>query len=262
MRATESARSKIARNFYRRFNEAGYSSHHHKRTGHHHKRTGHHSSRLRSTRRLSPRLPQDRRQSPDQIRHHHGDANAALELSLRLEFSFRQLLADRLQFLPALCARFGVSHLEYFERIEDNLRYNQSRVLFVVGGNDIPRRVPGACRTEAFLIRLHVLFPEFPLLNIRKAKFPILFRLIDALKETLSLLLLRKVEEELDDAGSVAVEVSLQIHDGMIPVVPDRLVGVRCVRDPFAAENFGMHADDQHLLVVGSVEDANPPAFR
>ena len=37
---------------------------------------------------------------------------------------------------------------------------------------------------------------------------------------------------------------------------------VRRVRDPFAAENLGMHAGDQHLLVIGSVEDADPPAFR
>ena len=85
---------------------------------------------------------------------------------------------------------------------------------------------------------------------------------MDALKETLSLFLLREVEEELDDAGSVAVEVSLQIHDGTIPVVPNHLIGVRRVRDPFAAENLGMHADDKHLLVVGSVEDPDPPAFR
>ena len=37
---------------------------------------------------------------------------------------------------------------------------------------------------------------------------------------------------------------------------------MRRVREPFAAENLGMHADDQHLLVIGSVEDADPPAFR
>ena len=81
-------------------------------------------------------------------------------------------------------------------------------------------------------------------------------------KKALSLLLLREVEVELDDAGSVGVEVSLQIHDGAIPVVPDRLLVVRRVWEPFAAENLRMHAGDQHLLVVGSVEDADPPAFR
>ena len=37
---------------------------------------------------------------------------------------------------------------------------------------------------------------------------------------------------------------------------------MRGIRDRFASQNFGMHADDQYLLVVGSVEDADPPAFR
>src|ERR1035437_7282215 len=175
---------------------------------------------------------------------------------------FCEPLADRLQFTPAHCARFWISHFKSFERIEYNLRYNQPSVFLVIGGNDIPGRVPGACRTEVFLIRLHVLLPEFSLLNIRKAEFTVLFRHIDALKKTLSLFLLREVEEKLDDAGSVTVEVSLHIHDGTIPVVPNRFVGVRRVRDPFAAKNFGMHADDQYLLIVGSVEDTDPPALR
>ena len=30
----------------------------------------------------------------------------------------------------------------------------------------------------------------------------------------------------------------------------------------FAVENLGMYSDDQHLLVIGSVEDADPPALR
>ena len=117
--------------------------------------------------------------------------------------------------------------LSLFERVEDNLGYDQSSILLVVGGNDIPGRITGACRTEAFLIGLHVLLPEFPLLDVRKAEFPILFRLVDACQETLSLFFLGEVEEELDDTGSVGVEMSLQIHDRTIPVVPDRLVVVR-----------------------------------
>ena len=42
------------------------------------------------------------------------------------------------------------------------------------------------------------------------------------------------MEEELDDAGSVAVEVPL-IRDRTIPVMPDCLVIVRRVRDAFAS---------------------------
>ena len=109
--------------------------------------------------------------------------------------------------------RFRISHFESFERIKDNLRYDQPSILFVVGRNDIPGRVLRACRTQAFLKGLHIILPEFPLFYIRHAEFPILLRLVDACEESLSLLVLREVKEELDDAGSVVVEVSLQIHD-------------------------------------------------
>src|SRR3954447_10109946 len=62
---------------------------------------------------------------------------------------FRELFADRLQFLPALCAGFRISEFESFERIKDNAGYNESCVFLVVGGNDIPGRVSGACRTNS-----------------------------------------------------------------------------------------------------------------
>ena len=58
------------------------------------------------------------------------------------------------------------------------------------------------------------------------------------------------------------VEVPLQIDDRTIAVVPDRLVVARRVGQAFAAQNFGMHADDQHLLVIGAVEDADAAALR
>ena len=79
------------------------------------------------------------------------------------------------------------------------------------------------------------MLPKFPLRDIRKTEFPVLVRLVDARQKALSLLLLREVEEELDDAGSVDVEVPLQIHDRTIPVVPDFLVVMRRVRDRFAS---------------------------
>ena len=36
----------------------------------------------------------------------------------------------------------------------------------------------------------------------------------------------------------------------------------RCALGILAAENFAVHADDQYLLVVGPIEDADPPALR
>jgi len=77
------------------------------------------------------------------------------------------------------------------------------------------------------LIRLPKLIPEFPLLDVGKVKFPVLFRLVDTLKEALSLLLLRKVEVDLDDTGAIEVNVFLQVYDRAKPVVPNRLLTVR-----------------------------------
>src|SRR5579863_7522703 len=161
----------------------------------------------------------------------------------------------------ALCARLGVSHFELPERIEDDLRYDQTGVLFVIGGNDIPGRVVCTGCTEAVLIGLHVMLPEFPLLDICIAELPVLLRLVDARQKAFPLLLFREMEEELDDASAVNVKVFLKIHNRTIPIVPDFLVIVRSVWDALADQNFGMHAGNQNFLVIGQVEDANPPAF-
>jgi hypothetical protein len=59
---------------------------------------------------------------------------------------------------------------------------------------------------------MHVFFPVFPLLDIRHAEFPVLFRVVDALDEALLLLFLRKMQDELDDPGSFAVEMLFQIR--------------------------------------------------
>ena len=141
------------------------------------------------------------------------------------------------------------------------MRYNQPGVLLVVGGYDIPGSGACACGTEALLIRLHVVIPKLPLRDIRSAEFPVLFRRIDALEKALSLLLFREMQEELDDDGTVRVEVSLQVHDRTVPVVPNRLLGEQAVREPFTAENLRMDTSDQHFLVIRSVEYPDPPAF-
>jgi len=104
--------------------------------------------------------------------------------------------------------------------------------------------------------------PEFPLRDVRETELPVLFRLVDTRQEALALLFLREMEVELHDASSVDMEMSLQIRDRTISVVPKLLVVGWHVRDGFAVENLGMYSDDQHLLVIGSVEDADPPALR
>ena len=67
---------------------------------------------------------------------------------------------------------------------------------------------------------------------------------------------------ELDDAGSVNVQVPLQINDRTVTIMPNRLFIEQRVRQPFTAKNLRMDPDDQHLLVIGSVEYTDPPALR
>lgn len=82
------------------------------------------------------------------------------------------------------------------------------------------------------------------------------------IEKALSLLFLGKVQKELDDPCAIAMEMLLQVDDGTISLLPDRLIVDQPIREPLASENLRMRADNQHLLVVGSVEDTDPAAFR
>jgi hypothetical protein len=170
--------------------------------------------------------------------------------------------ADGFQFPPTFRGGLGICHLKRIERVENNLGNNQPGIFLIIGGNDVPGRVMGAGRAQASLIGLLVMLPIFPLVNVREAKFPILVRLINALEESLSLLCLRQVKEELDDPGAVAVEMLLHVHDGTISLLPDGFLVAQLFRKPLAEKDFGMHSNNEHLLVIGAIEDANPPAFR
>ena len=60
---------------------------------------------------------------------------------------------------------------------------------------------------------------------------------------------------------AVAMKVVFQVHDGAIPFVPDGFLVAKLFREPLAAENLRMDPNHQHFLVIGAIEDADPPAF-
>ena len=80
----------------------------------------------------------------------------------------------------------------------------------------------GGC--EALLVRLHVLLPVLALFDVRFAELPVLLGRIDAREKALALFLLREVQEEFDDAGAVAVEMTLEAEDRPVALRPDGLV--------------------------------------
>ena len=118
-----------------------------------------------------------------------------------------------MQFETVHLGGLRVRHLEFSERIQHDLRDDQTCVLLVVGGNDVPRSMISACRMKAIRVDLYVLLPIFPLVNVGGAELPVLVWLIDALKESLSLLFARKVEEYFDNARPGAMKMLFQIHD-------------------------------------------------
>jgi len=66
---------------------------------------------------------------------------------------------------------------------------------------------------NAILVGLHVLLPVFPFVNVGGAELPVLVRLIDALKKSLSLFVVREMEEYLDSPRAVTMKVLLQVYD-------------------------------------------------
>jgi len=130
------------------------------------------------------------------------------------------------------------------------------------GCGDMPRRGVGARGTQACLICPHVILPELALLNIGGTEFPVLCRIINAFEKTRALFVVRLVEEELDDPCANAVEMLLQIHDGTVSFVPQVFRIEQLSRKSLATKNLGMHADDEHVLVIGAIENADAPAFR
>jgi len=71
------------------------------------------------------------------------------------------------------------------------------------------------------LIGLHVLGPELALPEVCGAELPVILRVVDALDEALALLFLRQMQEELDDASAVEVQVVLEIDDRTVAALPD-----------------------------------------
>ena len=88
-----------------------------------------------------------------------------------------------------------------------------------------------------------------------------MIRKIDAPKEAQALLLLREVQEEFDDPEPVLGQIALPVVDRFVPAFPD-VMFARLGRKLLAEQDFRMHPDDQHLLVVRPVEDADLPTRR
>ena len=96
--------------------------------------------------------------------------------------------------------------------------------------------------------------------HVRCRELPVLLGLVEPAQETLLLLRLRDVQEELPDQHAVACQVALEAADVAVALLPDP-VRDQPWRQLLMREDLGVHAHHEHLLVVRAVEDADTPAL-
>src|SRR5665648_335694 len=97
------------------------------------------------------------------------------------------------------------------------------------------------------------------LVNICKAELPVLLGRVDAITKAVRLLALRQMQEDLDSPGAVAMEMLLEVTDRAEPFIPEGLPVDQLTWEALVVKDLRVNADDEHVLVVGAVEDADPP---
>ena len=92
-----------------------------------------------------------------------------------------------------------------------------------------------------------------------KENFQFFSGVLEPLQEPLPLLLLRDVEEELQDERAVADEVALELVDVVVSATPERFAAILAWK---LAQQFRMDPHHEDVLVVRAVEDPDPSPFR
>lgn len=105
-------------------------------------------------------------------------------------------------------------------------------------------------------------FRNFRLFDVGQTERSVLFRLVDTIQQTLALFFLGKMQHELYDPCPVSVEVLFEIDNPTVAVLPDGLLVEHIIGQALTVKDFRVHTNDQDLLIVRAVEDADPPAFR
>ena len=91
--------------------------------------------------------------------------------------------------------------------------------------------------------------------------FQFLLGLVDALEQLLALLVLRHVEPELENHGALLRQIPLVVRDRPQAGRP-RTSSDGGSGQLLRGEELGVHAHDEHLLVVAAIEDRDAAALR
>src|ERR1700733_8358173 len=131
----------------------------------------------------------------------------------------------------------------------------------LVGGYHVPRPPAAACARGRLFVDPLEIFEEAPIDEIGRRELPLLERVVEASEEPPSLLVLGYVEEELHDPRAAPLEMVLEGVDVLEPLLPKPVPVVQTGRQMLSDKQFRMDADDQDLLVVRPVEDADVAAL-
>ena len=166
------------------------------------------------------------------------------------------ILARRRFFFCSSVTSGNLSFRE-LECVDDRRGDDDAREFLVVGGHHHPWRVWGRRVPDHVLVGRLVVVPVVALFQIARGELPVLFRHVQPLEKPRLLLFLRDVQEELADDVTVTGHVALETVDVFEPFFPDPLRDElwRQLRIP---QNLRVDANDERLLVVRPVEDADP----
>src|SRR4051794_31845264 len=154
-----------------------------------------------------------------------------------------------------------VGELQPAQPLRDRRHHGQPREPLVVGRDHEPGRLRGGGRADRVLVGRLVLVPVLPLGDVAGRELPVFPGLVEAGEEALLLLRLRHVEEELEDQRALPRQVALEGRDVAAAFLPD-VRRDQLVRQLLGAQHTLVDAHHQHLLVVGAVEDPDPPTLR
>jgi hypothetical protein len=138
-----------------------------------------------------------------------------------------------------------VAEFEGLEGVDQDAGDDDVAVPLLVRGNDKPGGVLATGGGEDVLISGSILWPELALAEVGGIEFPVLVGVVETGLEAASLLVAGDVEEELEDDDVVIDEEVLELVDV-----------VEALADDFGGNQL-MDAGDEHILVVGAVEDAD-----
>ena len=123
--------------------------------------------------------------------------------------------------------------------------HRRAGVPLLVGRHHIPWGVLGVGALDGDLEGLHILRPELALAHVAGVVFPVLFGGVEPRLKPFGLLLGRNMQHDLDDPRSILGEAPFKIDDRSVAALD--LLG----------RGKGPHALNEHVLVVGAVENSD-----